>query len=140
MRSDCPLNYALETFGDKWSLLIIRDMIFFNKRHYQEFLSSEEKISTNILASRLATLEKNGFIKKHQAPYHKQKIIYHLTEKGIDLVPIILEIGLWSDKYGEHIPTDKKDFVLQDARKNKAMAIKKLMNRLRKMHLTGTNI
>lgn len=135
MRSDCPLNYALELFGDKWSLLIIRDMIFFNKRYYQEFLLSEEKISTNILANRLLMLENKGFISKEQSPDHKQKKIYSLTEKGIDLVPIIIEIGLWSDKYGLHIPIARKDFILKDVRVNKTKALQKLKNALYESHV-----
>lgn len=135
MRSDCPLNYALELFGDKWSLLIIRDMVFFEKRYYQEFLLSDEKISTNILANRLHTLEKNGFIKKEKAVDHKQKIIYSLTEKGIDLVPIIIEIGLWSDKYGLHIPVHKKDMILKEVKIDKAYAIQLLKEKLYHKHV-----
>lgn len=135
MRSDCPLNYALELFGDKWSLLIIRDMIFFNKRSYQEFLASEEKISTNILAHRLSTLERNGFVKKEHSKKHKQKIIYSLTEKGIDLVPIIIEIGLWTDKYADNIPVQKKDLILSDVRMDKPNAIQQLKKNLYERHI-----
>lgn len=134
MRSDCPLNYALELFGDKWSLLIIRDILFFDKRYYHEFLLSEEKISTNVLANRLLRLEKNGFVKKEKSPDHKQKIIYSLTEKGIDLVPIILEIGLWSDKYGDHIPLHRKDFILKEVKIDKTAAIQTLKNKLYVKH------
>ncbi|WP_134087794.1 helix-turn-helix domain-containing protein [Olivibacter sp. XZL3] len=139
MRSDCPLNYALELFGDKWSLLIIRDMVFFNKRYYHEFLLSEEKISTNVLANRLLTLEKNGFVKKEKSLDHKQKIIYSLTEKGIDLVPIIIEIGLWSDKYGDHIPPHKKDFILKEIRVNKTNGIQTLKKELHTAHNVQKN-
>lgn len=135
MRSDCPLNYAIEIFGDKWTLLIIRDLIFFDKRYYHEFLSSQEKISTNILADRLAALEKNGFVRREKDEHHKQKIIYRLTEKGIDLLPLIMEIGLWSDKYGKDLPQFKKDFILKEVRKNKTIAIKKLMEHLYKQHV-----
>lgn len=135
MRSDCPLNFAIEIFGDKWTLLIIRDLIFFDKRYYQEFLSSQEKISTNILADRLTALEKNGFVKKERDEHHKQKIIYRLTEKGIDLVPMLIEIALWSDKYGENLPQYKKDFILKEVRKNKTTAVKKLTEDLYKRHI-----
>lgn len=135
MRSDCPLNFAIEIFGDKWTLLIIRDLIFFDKRYYQEFLSSQEKISTNILADRLTALEKNGFVRKGRDEHHKQKIIYRLTEKGIDLVPMLIEIALWSDKYGENLPQYKKDFILKDVRKNKMIAVKKLRDDLYKRHI-----
>jgi len=135
MRSDCPLNFAVELFGDKWTLLIIRDLIFFDKRYYQEFLSSQEKISTNILADRLTALEKNGFVRKGRDERHKQKIIYRLTEKGINLVPMLIEIALWSDKYGENVPQYKKDFILKEVRKDKTIAVEKLMEDLHKKHV-----
>src|ERR1041384_977844 len=99
MRSDCPLNYGLEIFGDKWSLLIIRDLMFFGKRSYSEFLESQEGISTNILADRLAWLEKQKIITKKKSKEHKQKLIYNLTPKGIDLLPVVIAIGMWSDQY-----------------------------------------
>lgn len=98
-RSGCPLSYTLDFFGDKWSLLIVRDMALNNKSTYGEFLNSEEKIATNILADRLSMLETNGFVTKQVAADKKSKFIYRLTEKGISLVPIILEIGLWGSTY-----------------------------------------
>ncbi|GAB3791236.1 hypothetical protein GCM10028818_62070 [Spirosoma horti] len=98
-RSGCPLSYTLDFFGDKWSLLIVRDMALNNKSTYGEFLSSEEKIATNILADRLSMLETNGFVTKQVAADKKSKFVYRLTEKGISLVPIILEIGLWGSTY-----------------------------------------
>lgn len=98
-RSGCPLSYTLDFFGDKWSLLIVRDMALNNKSTYGEFLNSEEKIATNILADRLSMLETNGFVTKQVAADKKSKFVYRLTEKGISLVPIILEIGLWGSTY-----------------------------------------
>lgn len=98
-RSNCPTNFALELFGDRWSLLILRDMIFLGKRNYQDFLESEEGISTNILADRLSTLEHSGIIRKERDPSNGRKLIYSPTEKGLDLVPVITEINLWSFKY-----------------------------------------
>lgn len=95
-RSHCPINFALETFGDKWSLLIVRDMVFYNKRTYGEFLESEEHIATNILADRLALLEKEGVITKTVHPHDKRKDIYLLTDKGLDLIPILLQMEVWS--------------------------------------------
>jgi DNA-binding HxlR family transcriptional regulator len=106
-RSDCPLSCSLDIFGDKWSLLIIRDLMFGNKCTYNDFLKSEEKIATNILASRLKGLEENGIIEKSIHPDSKAKILYRLTNKGIDLLPIIIEIYIWSDKYLT-IPVDIK--------------------------------
>lgn len=103
-RSSCPISTALDIFGDKWSLLIIRDLMFKEKSTYSDFLNSEEKIATNILASRLALLEWGGIISKHKHPEHKLKVIYKLTPKGIDMIPILVEIILWSEKYHEVHP------------------------------------
>jgi DNA-binding HxlR family transcriptional regulator len=98
-RSFCPINLALEVFGDKWSLIIIRDIMFAGKRHFRELLQSEEKMASNILTDRLAMLEREGIISKQGDPGHKQKFIYSLTSKGIDLLPVLVEIGAWSFKY-----------------------------------------
>jgi DNA-binding HxlR family transcriptional regulator len=102
-RSFCPMNLGLEVFGDKWSILIVRDMMFENKRHFRELLKSEEGIASNILTDRLGMLEREGIIRKDADPGHKQKFLYSLTRKGIDLLPILAEIGLWSAK---HQPVD----------------------------------
>jgi DNA-binding HxlR family transcriptional regulator len=89
-RSGCPINLSLEVFGDKWSLLILRDMMFGGKRHFRELLRSEEGISSNILADRLRKLVEEGMITKDDDPTHKQKAIYSLTEKAIALVPVFV--------------------------------------------------
>jgi DNA-binding HxlR family transcriptional regulator len=104
-RSHCPVNLSLEVFGDKWSLIIIRDIMFEGKRYFRELLQSEEKIASNILTDRLAMLEREGIISKTEDPDHKQKFIYSLTMRGIDLLPIMVEIGAWSIK---HRPVDTK--------------------------------
>lgn len=98
-RSECPISTALDIFGDKWSLLIIRDMMFKGKNTYGDFLNSEEKIATNILADRLALLECGGIISKHKHPDSKAKVLYKLTEKGIALLPVMVEIIEWSEKH-----------------------------------------
>ena len=116
-KSDCPINFALEIFGDKWTLLIIRDLMFKGKVHYGDFLESEEKIATNILADRLSTLEANGLISKIADPIMKNKIIYSLTRKGGDLAPMLVEMILWSAKYDPKTAASKK-FISQ-ARQNK---------------------
>jgi len=87
-RSKCPVNFALETFGDTWSLLIIRDIIRFKKKTYSEFLNSNEKISTNILADRLTRLVEQGILRKVPDKADKRRDIYKLTQKGIDLYPL----------------------------------------------------
>lgn len=98
-RSDCPISFSLDFFGDKWSFLILRDMIFADKCSYGEFLNSEEKIATNILADRLSMLEHAKIITKKPSPEHGSKIIYSLTEKGIDLVPVLIAMIFWGAKY-----------------------------------------
>lgn len=97
----CPISTSLEILGDKWALLIIRDMIFRGMQTYSEFLDSSEKIATNILADRLTTLEMNGIIEKKAYPGNKVKVLYKLTPKGLDLMPVLLELVLWGDKYFE---------------------------------------
>src|SRR5262249_30239537 len=98
-RSDCPINFALETFGDSWSLLIVRDIVYFGKKTYGEFLESDEGIATNILASRLAQLEQKGLLLKKPQEGDKHKVLYVLTEKGLDLIPILLELAAWSAQH-----------------------------------------
>jgi DNA-binding HxlR family transcriptional regulator len=99
-RSHCPINFALETFGDSWSLLIVRDIVYFGKKTYGEFLQSSEGIATNILASRLAQLEQKGILVKKPYATDRRKEIYSLTEKGLDLIPILLEITNWGAHHG----------------------------------------
>src|SRR5882672_1536504 len=98
-RSDCPINFALEVFGDKWTFLIVRDLMFKGKNYYGEFLQMEEKIATNILADRLSLLEEAGIATKTVDDHHKSKQVYKLSPKGIALLPILVEVILWSAKY-----------------------------------------
>src|SRR5437763_447872 len=99
-RSGCPINLTLEVVGDKWSLLIIRDMMFGNRRHFRELLTkSDEGISSNILADRLKTLNEQGIITRADDPTHKQKGIYSLTQQGIELLPVLAQMSVWGDKY-----------------------------------------
>jgi DNA-binding HxlR family transcriptional regulator len=99
-RSGCPINLTLEVIGDKWSLLIVRDLMFGNRRHFRELLTkSEEGISSNILADRLKTLLDQGIITREDDPSHKQKGIYSLTEQGIELLPILAQMAGWGYKY-----------------------------------------
>jgi DNA-binding HxlR family transcriptional regulator len=99
-RSGCPINLTLEVLGDKWSLVIIRDIIFGNRRHFRELLTnSEEGIASNILADRLRRLAEEGIVTKADDPSHKQKAIYSLTEKGIELLPVLAQMSAWGLKY-----------------------------------------
>ncbi len=98
-RSDCPISSALDVIGDKWSLLIVRDIMMNGKNTYNEFLKSNEKIATNVLADRLSMLEKSDIITKEEHPESKAKIYYKLTKKGISLLPVLIELILWADEY-----------------------------------------
>ena len=98
-RSMGPISSALDLIGDKWSLLIVRDMMFFNKKYFTEFEKSSEAISSNILSNRLVKLCEQGIVTKSADPKNKKKYIYKMTEKGIDLLPTMVEIILWSDEY-----------------------------------------
>ena len=99
-RSGCPINLTLEALGDKWSLVVIRDMMFGNLRHFRELMAnSMEGIASNILSARLKRLTELGFITAEQDPTHKQKVIYSLTEKSIQLVPMLAVIGAWGIRH-----------------------------------------
>ena len=116
-RSDCPVSCSLDIWGDKWSLLIVRDLIFAKQCTYGDFMKSDEKIATNILASRLQTLEENEIISKSDHPDSKAKVLYKLTQKGIDLLPLMIEINLWAEKYYD-LPADRKA-MLKEVKKDK---------------------
>jgi DNA-binding HxlR family transcriptional regulator len=105
-RSDCPISYALDIVGDKWSLLIIRDMLFKQRRRFGQFAEAEEKISTNILADRLAMLETEELITKKPDPENGRQFVYALTPKALDLSPMLVEMILWSAKYDPHTAAD----------------------------------
>jgi DNA-binding HxlR family transcriptional regulator len=98
-RSYCPINLSLEIFGDTWTLLVLRDMMFGGKRHFRELLQSDERISSNILADRLARLVEHELLTRADDPTHKQKAIYSLTEKAIALLPVIVQIGAWGSRW-----------------------------------------
>jgi len=128
-RSDCPVSCSLDIWGDKWSLLIIRDLMLDKKCTYGDFLKSPEGIATNILASRLQVLEENKIIEKLDHPDSRAKVLYKLTRKGIDLLPIMIEINLWAEKYFSTIPEDRKA-MLKEVKKDKAGFIKTMTKEL----------
>lgn len=99
LRSHCPVNFGLEAFGDRWALLILRDIVFRGKRTYGEFLKSEEGFATNILATRLEHLLAEGILRRESDPSDGRKDIYTLTDKGLDLIPLLFEMVLWSAEY-----------------------------------------
>ncbi len=128
-RSECPLSCALDIFGDKWSLLIVRDLMMENKCTYNDFLKSDEGIATNILASRLKGLEENGIILKLAHPESKAKFLYQLTQKGIDLLPIMMEVYYWADRYFT-IPAHLKA-TIEEAKKDKEKFIQQVTEALK---------
>jgi DNA-binding HxlR family transcriptional regulator len=100
-RSGCPLNASVEMLGDRWSLLILRDMMLRGYETFNEFLHSDEKIATNILTDRLRRLESYGIVETHRDPADGRKMIYDLTPKGIDLAPVLTEMVLWAARHEE---------------------------------------
>lgn len=102
MRSDCPISCTLDLLGDKWSLLIMRDLLFFGKNSFGAFLQSDERIARNILGDRLDELVKKGFVVKEVSPDNKSKFLYYPTEKAVDLVPVLLQLAAWSQKHNPY--------------------------------------
>lgn len=133
-RSGCSINLALEVFGDKWTLLIIRDIMLGGKRHFREILKSDEKISTNILTNRLNMLEEQGILTKENDSSHKQKYIYSLTEKGIDLLPVIASIAEWSLKHEavDELSSKHSQYIVDGG----DSLIKKFTEELKEKHLS----
>lgn len=129
-RSDCPISSSLDIWGDKWSLLIVRDLMFSKQCTYGDFLKSSEKIATNILAARLQMLEENGVITKSDHPDSKAKVLYKLTQKGIDLLPVMIEIQLWAEKY--FILSAERRAMLKEVKKDKEAFIKTATKELKK--------
>ncbi len=117
MRSQCPINYWLELLGDKWSLLILRDLIFKNRHTFKEFMACEEAIASNILTDRLKRLEDMEIIARRQGNSHKD-VRYDIAPKGIDLIPTLIEIIIWSHKHDAHTAApDEFVFAAQANRK-----------------------
>ena len=104
-RSGCPINLTLEVVGDRWSLLGLRDIIFGGRRHFRELLNSEEGISSNILADRLRMLTEAGILTRADDPAHKQKVVYSLTERGIELLPVLAAMSAWGVR---HLPVTEE--------------------------------
>jgi len=100
-RSDCPISFALDLFGDRWTLLVIRDLMFKGKVRYSDFLASEEGMATNILADRLRRLEAHGIVTRTKAARNAGGVTYALTEKGLGLAPMLVEMIVWSSKHDE---------------------------------------
>lgn len=105
-RSGCPISLALEVVGDRWSLLVLRDIVFAGRVHFRELLrDSEEGISSSVLADRLTRLVEHGVLTRTADGSHRQKAAYRLTRTGLDLVPVLITLGLWG---AEHRPADQE--------------------------------
>ena len=126
-RSGCPISYTMDIFGDKWTILIMRDLILYGKDSFSEFLCSDEKIATNILTDRLKVLLQEGFVTKHTAPTNKSKFLYRPTEKAIELIPVLSEITLWAEKYNpDGAPAD----IVEPLKKNRTKALQYLKKKV----------
>ena len=128
-RSDCPISSALDLFGDKWSLLIIRDLVYFGERTFKDFSEADEKISSARLSDRLCKLDNLELIIKSRHPTNKKVFLYSLTPKGIDLFPVIAEYVKWSNKYlNDHIAEPAKQFA-QMLEKDREGTLKQFMKK-----------
>ena len=138
MRSGCPINLTLEMLGDRWSLIVIRDIMFGNRRHYGDLLRlSDEKIASNILANRLARLIQAGLLSRTDNPAHKQKAIYSLTEASIQLVPLLAHMGAWGCRFTS--PSPQLSVRAQLLEEGGERMWKAFMTELRSIHL-GTPV
>jgi len=135
IRSHCPINFTLEHFGDKWSLLIIRDLMFKEKRHYNEFLESDEKVSTSVLGDRLKMLEELGIISKGEDDVKKSRIKYSLTKKGIDMLPVLIDMIIWGGFHDDK--TEAGKVFLAQATKSRDYLISQIREKLEKEHLSN---
>lgn len=131
-RSGCAVSMALDAIGDKWSLLILRDLMFTNKRSYGEIRESEERIATNILASRLVSLEANGLIRKEIDPTDSRRPLYFLTEKGIYLLPTIVELMQWMSRFNSEASACTQS--TKAYKKDRVEMYDKLIKDLKKIH------
>jgi len=121
----CPMTYVLEILGDKWSFLIIRDMLFRGCCRYKHFIESDEGVATNILANRLKKLTQHGLITQCKDPENGRQKLYHLTDKGLDLIPSILQLVKWSGHHDPHSVLSEKIMHYLDDRFDEAVDIVK---------------
>lgn len=122
-KSHCPVNFALETFGDAWSLLIVRDIVYFGKHTFKEFLASEEKIAPSVLSARLTQLEAAGVLVSGPDPADRRRVSYRLTEIGLRLIPVLVEIAGWSARVDPDTEAPMEWVDLVDSRKSEMIAM-----------------
>ena len=132
-RSGCPISLSLELLGDRWTLLIVRDLVFAGKTHFREFLLSDEGISSRTLAERLQTLQDEGIVTRSDDPTHKLKAIYRLTEAGIDLLPVLATLGAWGSKYRN--ADNELARIADELAAGGEVALEQMKKKLRAVHL-----
>ncbi len=126
-RCDCPITTAVDVLGDKWLLIIIKQMIIQEMETFKDFIESDEAISTSILTLKLKCLEQNGLIERKNHPTNKKTKLYHLTDKGLSLIPAIVELAIWSDQnLREFNPIMRQSDELELMKTNKAEFIERL--------------
>lgn len=126
-RSDCPISFGLDLFGDRWTLLVVRDLALYDKHTFSELAASDEHIATNVLTDRLERLLSAGVIRKERDPNDGRRRVYRLTEKGVDLIPVLVEIILWSAEHDPHTRIADGEFVAEAKRDRR-----RLLARLRR--------
>lgn len=129
-RSGCPISLGLELFGDPWSLLIIRDLMFKGRQTFKEFQGAGEGMATNVLSDRLARLEGAGILARRRDRTDARRVIYDLTPKGADLAPVLVEIILWSARYLE---TEAPGEVVREMRERRAKVIARIRTQWRRV-------
>lgn len=135
-RSGCPVNMTVEVLGDRWSLVVLRDVIFGDHRRFRELLRhSEEGIASNVLASRLKRMSDVGLLSRHGDPSHRQKVEYRLTEPAIQLVPVMAHLGAWGSRW---LPTAPELEIRAELLADGGPELWSLfMDELRNVHLLG---
>lgn len=126
-RSDCPIRFALDLFGDRWTLLLVRDLAFKGKDSFRDFFAAEEGIARNILADRLASLKAQGFIEEHPHPTDGRRSVYSLTERGRGLIPVLAEMIVWSAREDPRTAADEA--FVQEALRDREGLIRRLQGR-----------
>ena len=130
-RSGCPISVALDLLGDRWTLLVIRDLVFLDKRRFSEFAASPEGIATNVLTDRLQSLEEAGIVERRRDPDDGRRVLYRLTQKGLGLIPTLVELARWG---AQHDPdTAAPPALLRRIRRDR----EGLIAELRARHLDG---
>lgn len=123
-RSDCPISFSLDLLGDRWTLLVVRDLALKGKRSFSELHNSEESIATNILADRLARLTAGGLIVKRRDPQDKRRFVYQMTHRGADLLSVLVDLIVWGATHDEE--TAAPASFIRAAKKNRGALLRRL--------------